>query len=171
MASTAITSTEYTANAVPYVTGMLMVGGNIYGYAGYSLGYQLNPIPRFAMMTCVNATTGNITWTLNGGVLPIAAANGYVIGKGINDGKLYCIGKGQTSTTVSAPANINHSRNNSNHLRHSPMTNLLSQPNAPAISDTNMSIWMDYLHMQNSTLLNTPPDCIGVPVHLNRSRS
>ena len=69
--SAAINSTEYTANAVPYVIGMLMVGGNIYGYAGYSEGYQINPIPRFAMMTCVNATTGDITWTLNGGVFPL----------------------------------------------------------------------------------------------------
>ena len=37
----------------------------------------------------------------------------------------------------------------------------------PAISDANMSVWMDYLHMQNSTLLNNPPDCTGVPVTLN----
>jgi len=62
---------------------MLMVGGNIYAYAGYSIGYQLNPIPRFAMMTCTNATTGDITWTLNGGVFPVAAADGYVLGVGI----------------------------------------------------------------------------------------
>ena len=101
--STAIPSTEYTDNVVPYVDGMLMVGGNIYAYAGYSILYQINPIPRFAMMTCTNATTGDITWTLNGGVCPIAAADGYVIGLGIYDGNLYCIGKGQTSTTVTAP--------------------------------------------------------------------
>ena len=36
----------------------------------------------------------------------------------------------------------------------------------PAISDANMSVWMDYLYMQNSTLLNNPPECIGVPVTL-----
>jgi hypothetical protein len=29
-----------------------------------------------------------------------------------------------------------------------------------------MSEWMDYLYMQNATLLNAPPDCIGVPVTL-----
>src|SRR4030042_1609727 len=55
------------------------------------------------MLVCVNATTGNITWTLNGGVFPAAAANGYVIGSGINDGNLYCVGKGKTQTTVTAP--------------------------------------------------------------------
>jgi hypothetical protein len=36
----------------------------------------------------------------------------------------------------------------------------------PAISDANMSVWMDYLHMQNSTLLSAPPNCNGVPVTL-----
>jgi hypothetical protein len=37
----------------------------------------------------------------------------------------------------------------------------------PAISDADMSVWMDYLHMQNATLLNTPPACNGVPVSLD----
>jgi outer membrane protein assembly factor BamB len=103
--SQAILSTEYTNNVVPYVVGLVMEGGNIYAYAGYSTAYQLNPIPRFAMLTCVNATTGNTIWTLNGGIHPVAAANGYVIGPGINDGNLYCVGKGQTSTTVTIQNN------------------------------------------------------------------
>ena len=32
------------------------------------------------LMICINATTGDTTWTLNGGVAPTAAADGYVIG-------------------------------------------------------------------------------------------
>jgi hypothetical protein len=160
--STAIPSTEYPANAVPYVDGMLMVGGNIYAYAGYSVLYQMNPIPRFNMMTCTNATTGDITYTLNGGVFPIAAANGYVIGLGINDGNMYCIGKGQTSTTVTAQQQVGGSVL----IQGSVLDQSPAQPNMPAISDANMSVWMDYLNMQNSTLLNAPPACIGVPVTL-----
>jgi len=46
------------------------------------------------------------------------------------------------------------------------MDNSPGQPNTPAISDANMSVQMDYLHMQNSTLLNAHTDCIGVPVTL-----
>ena len=83
-----------------------MVGGNIYAYAGYSSWIQINPIPRFAMIVCINATTGDIIYTLNGGVRPSAAANGYVIGTGIYDGNLYCIGKGPTSTTVTAQQQV-----------------------------------------------------------------
>ena len=47
--STAINSTEYTENAVPDVIGLVMVGGNIYAYSGYSVLYQLDPIPRFGV--------------------------------------------------------------------------------------------------------------------------
>jgi hypothetical protein len=158
-----IPSTEYTANAVPYVTGMLMVGGNIYGYAGYSIGYQINPIPRFAMMTCVNATTGDITYTLNGGVFPVAAADGYVIGLGIYDGKLYCVGKGKTQTTVTAPLTT-VAAGTGVLIQGLVMDMSPASPNTPAISDADMSEWMDYLHMQNATLLNSPPTPNGVTV-------
>jgi len=160
--NTAIPSTEYTANAVPYVTGMVMVGGNIYGYAGYSIGYQINPIPRQAMMVCVNATTGNIIYTLNGGVFPLAAADGYVIGVGIYDGNLYSVGKGQTLTAVTAQQQVGGSVL----IQGSVLDQSAGQPDTPAISDANMSVWMDYTHMQNSTLLNAHANYIGVPVTL-----
>ena len=94
--STAIATGEYTENAVPFNIGMLMVGGNIYAYAGYSVDYQIDPMPRFGVLACVNATTGDVTYTLNGAVYPVAAANGYVIGIGVYDENLYCLGKGPT---------------------------------------------------------------------------
>jgi len=171
--STAIPSTEYTENAVPYVIGMLMVGGNIYAYAGYSVSYQIDPMPRFGMLICTNATTGDITYTLNGAVYPSAAANGYVIGIGVYDWNLYCIGQGTTSTTVTAQQQVGGSvLIQGSVLDKSPTSSdaLLTAkyPNGvPAISDANMSVWMDYLHMQNATLLNTPPACNGVPVSLS----
>lgn len=158
-------STEYTNNAVPYVTGMLMVGGNIYAYAGYSIGYQINPIPRFAMLVCVNATTGDITYTLNGGVFPVAAANGYVIGLGIYDGNLYCVGKGQTSTSITAP-DVAVPKGTALTIKGTVLDQSPAQPGTSAVSDEDMSEWMDYLNMQNATLLNNPPIPQGVPVKL-----
>ena len=41
-----------------------------------------------------------------------------------------------------------------------------ASPGTPAVSDASMSEWMDYLHMQNATLLNDPPKEQGVPVTL-----
>ena len=159
-------STEYPNNAVPFVyTGLILVDGKLYGYAGYSIGYEIDPVPRFAMMVCANATSGDIVFTLNGGVQPAAAANGYLQGSGVFDGQLYCLGKGQTSTTVSAPQTA-ITAGTPVIISGTVLDQSAAQPNTAAISDANMSVWMDYLHMQNSTLLNTPPDCIGVPVTL-----
>ena len=174
--STPFASTEYPNNAIPMVTpDLVMVGGNIYSYAGYSSSYQLNPVPRFAMLVCINATTGKITWTLNGGFFPTATANGYLMGPSQYDGNMYCLGKGTTSTTVTAPLTavpsgtamtiqgsvFDLSPGGSNTAVTAKFPNGL-----PAISDANMSAWMDYLYMQNATLLNNPPNCIGVPVTL-----
>ena len=159
-------STEYANNAVPYAyAGVVMEGGLIYGYAGYSTLYQIDPLPRFNMLVCYNATTGDTVFALNGGIDTSAAANGYVIGNSINDGNMYCVGKGQTSTTVSAPQTA-ITAGTSVLISGTVMDQSAAQPNTPAISDANMSEWMDYLHMQNSTLLNSPPNCIGVPVSL-----
>jgi hypothetical protein len=169
-------STEYVNNAVPFVHGgTVLVDGKLYEYGGYSIGYEIDPVPRFAMLVCINATTGDIIFTLNGGVLPNAAANGYVIGSGIFDGNLYCLGKGTTSTTVSAPQTTIAAGTSAiisgTVLDKSPASSgadlMAKYPNGvPAISDADMSVWMDYLHMQNATLLNNPPNCNGVPVSL-----
>jgi hypothetical protein len=114
------------------------------------------------MLFCINATTGDIEWTLNGGVWPSAAANGYFAGYGIYDGNIYCVGKGQTSTTVAAQQQVGGSVL----IQGSVLDQSAAQPNTAAISDADMSVWMDYLHMQNSILLNNPPKCTGVPVTL-----
>jgi hypothetical protein len=170
--SAPIPSTEYTNNVLPYVTGLVEVGGNLYGYAGYSIDYQINPIPRFAELECINATTGDTTWTLNGGLLPVAAADGYLLAESIYDGNLYCIGQGPTSTTVTAQQQvggsvlIQGSVLDKSTASSSTTLTAMYENGVPAISDANMSVWMDYLHMQNATLLNAPPDCIGVPVTL-----
>ena len=171
--SAAIPSTEDTENVLPLVVaGMVMVGGNIYVYAGYSLSYQINPVPRFSEIICVNATTGDTTYTLNGGVCPSAASNGYLIGNSIFDGNMYCIGQGPTSTSVTAQQQvggsvlIQGSVLDTSPASSDPTLKAMFSDGVPAISDDNMSVWMDYLHMQNSTLLNAPPDCMGVPVTL-----
>jgi hypothetical protein len=171
--STAIPSTEDTENVLPFAYGdPVLVGGNLYEYAGYSPGYQINPVPRFSMMLCINATTGKTEWTLNGGVIPTAASGGYIIGSGIFDGNLYCVGKGPTSTAVTAQQQVGGSvliqgsvLDTSSGCSSATLTAMFAN-GVPAISDENMSVWMDYLYMQNSTLLNAPPDCIGVPVTL-----
>jgi len=163
--SKAIPSTEYPNNAVPYVTSLLMVDGKLYGFAGYSSQYKINPISRFAMMICINATNGDTIFTLNGGIRDAAAANGYVIGTGDLDGNLYCLGKGKTQTTVTAPLTTVNART-SVLIQGSVMDLSPASENTPAVSDEDISEWMDYLHMQNATLLNDPPKPDGVTVRV-----
>jgi hypothetical protein len=125
------------------------------------------------MMLCINATTGYVEWTLNGGVAPNAASDGYLIGQSIFDGNLYGIGKGPASTTVTAQQQqvggsvlIQGSVLDQSPASSSVDLTAMFPNGVPAISDADMSVWMDYLHMQNATLLNAPPNCIGVPVTL-----
>jgi hypothetical protein len=158
-------SSEYTANVIPYAFGFIGAGNNLYAYAGYSVGYEINPIPRFAMLVCIDATSGQIDWTLNGGIYPTASAYGYVIGIGEFDGNMYCIGKGQTSTSVSVQDNV-ISKGATTLITGNVLDQSPAQPNTPAVADDSMSEWMDYLHMQNATLINSPPTPKGVQVTL-----
>jgi hypothetical protein len=170
--SKAISSTEYPNNAVPTVNSVIMVDGKLYGFAGYSSQYKINPISRQAMIVAINATNGDTIFTLNGGLRSSATANGYVIATGDYDGNLYCLGKGQTSTTVTAQQQvggsvlIQGSVLDTSEVSSSEDLTARFANGVPAISDADMSVWMDYLHMQNATLLNNPPICTGVPVTL-----
>jgi len=164
--STAIPSTEYANNVIPLIQGgFVLVDGKIYVYGGYAISYQIDPVPRFACLLCINATTGDTLFTLNGGVAPSAAANGYLIGASTFDGNLYCLGKGKTSTSITIQNNAIVQGATvliqGNVLDQSP-----AQPGTPAVSDASISEQMDYLHMQNSTLLNSPPTPTGVQVTL-----
>ena len=167
-------STEYTSNVVPYTHGgSILMGGLFYEYGGYEPSYELDPIPRFAFTICVNVTTGATVWVLNGGVNPLAAADGIMIEGNQLNGLMYGIGKGPSATTVTAQQQvggnvlIQGSVFDKSPIGSYSATITAMYPNGlPAISDDNMSVWMDYLYMQNATLLNAPPNCNGVPVSL-----
>ena len=164
--STVAESTEEASNSKGRWYGLVVAGGIVYNYAGYSpLIYELNPIPRFSFLDAINATTGETVFKLNGGLYPVAAANGYLMAVSFFNGYEYCLGKGQTSTEVSIQNNVITKGANvlieGNVLDQSP-----ASPGTPAVSDASMSEWMDYLHMQNATLLNNPPKEQGVPVTL-----
>ena len=163
--STPIPSTEYPTNVVPYWIGSIIAGGNIYLYGGGTTSYEQNPIPRFAMLVCINATTGQTTFTLNGGIVPGAEVSGYLFGTSTYSGYLYCLGKGQTSTAVSVQNNV-IAKGATVQIQGNVLDQSPAQPGTPAVSDSSMSEQMDYLHMQNATLLNSPPTPQGVQVTL-----
>jgi hypothetical protein len=161
-----IPSTEYPSNSLPVYNQLLEANGIIYAYGGQLVdSYQLNPIQRFGTVIAINATNGDTIFTLNGGLFPSCISGGNMGCLGTYDGIYYMLGKGKTSTSITIQNDVVASGATilikGNILDQSP-----AQAGTPAVSDASMSEWMDYLHMQNATLLNNPPQETGVPVIL-----
>jgi hypothetical protein len=147
---------------------MFIANGMIYVIHTEHSGYEQS-LPADAPMICLNATSGDVIWRADGlirgthwGGYPIigdsiiAALNTY-------DLQIYAIGKGPSSVTVDAPM-TGVSVGSSLVIRGtvtdvSPGTEQtevkLRFPNGvPAISDANMTEWMQYVYQQTSKPAN-----------------
>jgi hypothetical protein len=95
-------------------------------------------------------------------------SNGYLIAASQYDNLIYCIGKGPSATTVSAPENAQPVGSpvliKGTVTDQSPGQTCLGIPakGTPAISDANMEEWMEYLYEQQAF----PTNAVGVKVHL-----
>ena len=161
---------DYVGATDEAVTGNQPFNGKAAGAGGIlyystSTTYSLEPRTRFHELVAINESTGHFLWTLPMDINPTAIAYGYLIGTDNEDGVQYAFGQGQTSTTVTAPTTAT-ALGNSLVIQGTVMDQSPGQPNTPAISDANMSVWMDYLHGQNATMINSPPSLQGVPVQL-----
>ncbi|HLN45881.1 MAG TPA: PQQ-binding-like beta-propeller repeat protein [Candidatus Sulfotelmatobacter sp.] len=139
-------------------------------YYSTATTYSMMPRVRFQVLACINETTGKFLWVLPIGIGPTAVANGYIVGTDSDNGMQYCLGKGQTKTTVETPL-TGVPAGTSVVIKGTVMDLSPGAPNTPAISDTDMSEWMDYLYGQNATLLNNPPKPDGVTVRLSAMNS
>jgi outer membrane protein assembly factor BamB len=136
------------------------------------------PIYKGATIRCLNATTGDEIWTLPGFAESTsfysrlgAIADGYLAYFNAYDGQVYCIGKGPSATTVSAPQTV------ITEGQSVVITGMVTDQSAgakqkvqdgefsmvPAMSDASMSEWMQYIYMQKPM----PSDATGVEVSLD----
>jgi len=147
--------------------------GNIYlGHTEHSVN---TPMPRGAPFICLNATTGEEIWRINGAFRQTRWGGRAIIGDSIiatmdtYDQRVYAIGKGPSATTVSIQNDV---------ITHggsvlvkgmvtdiSPGTQEYSKtarfPNGvPAVADENQSDWMLYVYKQ----FERPADAVGVEV-------
>ena len=128
--------------------------------------YSMMPRTRFQELVCIDEATGKFIWRLPIGPLaPRAIADGYLVATDGDNGMEYCIGKGKTATTVTAPLTA-VSAGTGVLVQGTVMDMSPAAPNTPAVSDADMSVWMDYINGQNATLINNPPTPHGVPVQL-----
>ncbi len=146
---------------LPFLGGDLTIADEIiFAPTGNSHG---DPIFRGAKLYAIDAMSGEQVWSINGfflGTMPIA--DGYLVGQNGYDNQIYCFGKGQTATTVDAePAII---AKGTNVLIKGTVTDQSSgAADTPAISDADMSAWMEYLYQQQSM----PQNVEGVEVTLD----
>ena len=94
-------------------------------------------------------------------------ADGYLVTHSEADGLMYCFGKGQTETSVSVSDGVIN-EGSSVLVKGSVLDMSPAQAGTAAISDVDMTVWMEYLHQMNATLVNNPPmTAKGVEVSLD----
>ncbi|MCW4005550.1 MAG: PQQ-binding-like beta-propeller repeat protein [Candidatus Bathyarchaeota archaeon] len=161
--------------ATPYGRYPLGIGaiadGKVYLY---STEHSANsPLTPGAKIRCVDAYSGDEVWsvfsygTQNG----MAVADGYLVFLDLYDMQIYCVGKGPSALTVTAPTTA--TPQGINVLIQGTITDEASGtkqteqaarfPNGvPAVSDSSMNEWIEYVYMQKPL----PTDVTGVEVHL-----
>ena len=139
------------------------------------------PIWRGQNLRCIDAETGEEIWKIsffsaNGGAhltgIVVFMGERHIVGLNYYDNQIYCYGKGPSATTVTASPSI-IAKGDSVLIKGTVIdtaagTKQLEQaarfPNGvPAISDADMSAWMEYVYMQQPI----PADATGVEVSLD----
>ncbi|MBT0159410.1 PQQ-like beta-propeller repeat protein [Candidatus Bathyarchaeota archaeon A05DMB-2] len=135
------------------------------------------PLYKDALFRCINATTGEEIWTLMGYATNMyggtdLVADGFLAFLNCYDMQIYCVGKGPSALTVTAP-DVGVEVGKSIVIRGTVMdisagTKQDEQaarfPNGvPAVSDESMKEWMEYVYMQKPK----PTNVIGVPVKID----
>ena len=143
--------------------------GKIYATTGIFAPSSMSYV-RGNRLWCVDAETGKNIWSILGTFLGPAVADGYLVTLNGEDNQIYCFGKGQTATTVTATPGVGNVVTIQGTVTdQSPGQTCLGIPAAgtPAISDASMEQWMEYLYMQKPM----PTNATGVPVMLQATGS
>jgi outer membrane protein assembly factor BamB len=134
------------------------------------------PLWRGSYLRCINITDGTEMWKildyLGFSGTGTSLADGYIVSCSTYDNTVYAFGKGPSATSVTASPKV--SVKGSSVLMEgmvtdiSPGTEKLTQTaryanGVPAIADTNMQAWMEYLYMQQAF----PSSAQGVQVTLS----
>ncbi|MCW4045828.1 MAG: PQQ-binding-like beta-propeller repeat protein, partial [Candidatus Bathyarchaeota archaeon] len=132
------------------------------------------PLRRDANIWCLDAETGTLLWKIQAWPSALRIADGRLVYFDIFDNQIYCLGKGQSATTVSAPQTFitqgqsvmitGTVTDQSPSGRHNAAGSLdFTLKGTPAISDEDMEAWMEYLFQQRPI----PANAKGVDVTLD----
>jgi outer membrane protein assembly factor BamB len=138
-------TTETPYNTWPFFSTPAVADGKIY-MSNAEHTFTL-PLIRGMRLHCVDAYTGKGIWNISGSMSPLLVADGYLLGTNYYDAMLYCFGKGQTATTVSAPQTT-ISKGSGVLIEGTVLDQSPAQPGTPCVSKESMTAWMEHLHMQ-----------------------
>jgi outer membrane protein assembly factor BamB len=119
------------------------------------------PLYRGEKFFAIDAHTGKGLWNISGWLAPKAIADGYLVAFNAYDNQIYTFGKGPSKTTVSAPQ-AGVTKGSPVMITGTVTDQTPKLKDTPAISDTDMSAWMEYMYMQRQI----PGNAKGVPVTL-----
>ncbi len=120
------------------------------------------PLWRDSYVRCVNLTDGTLVWKLLDFNMGLSVADGYIVTGSQYDNNVYCIGKGPSATTVTAP-NSGVTMGSSFTITGTVTDQSPGAKGTPAISDASQEAWMEYLYEQQVM----PTNATGVPVSLD----
>jgi len=145
----------------PFYSGLLIADGKVFASNGEHS--PSTPLWRGEKLHVINATTGAPLWNLTAWFISHGniVADGYFVGLNGYDNQLYCIGKGPSATTVSAPLTT-ITDGQSLMITGAVIDQSPAQKGTACVADESMSGWMEYLHMQQALPTNTK----GVEVKL-----
>ena len=159
----------------PYWHTTMYVGAIADGKAYcYTSEHSVNsPIRRDANVWCVDLTTGEMLWKMSAWAMGIKVADGRLVYLNSVDNQIYCLGRGPSATTVSAPQAIpalgasvmiqGTVTDQSPSGRHNVAGSLdFSLKGTPAISDADQEAWMEHMFQGNTK----PANAKGVEVTL-----
>ena len=116
---------------------------------------------RGSQLWAIDINTGELVFKVNGMYRHPVVADGIVIALNSYDGQVYAFGKGTSKTTVSAPQ-VAVAKGTAVMITGTVTDQTPAAKDTPAISDADMSEWMEYKYMQKVM----PSDAKGVQVKL-----
>jgi hypothetical protein len=117
---------------------------------------------RGAKLTCLDAETGDLLWSVSGMLRHAAISDGILTALNSYDGQVYTFGKGPSKTTVSAPQ-TQVTLGEKVMITGTVTDQTPASKDTPAISDESMGAWMEYLYMQKVY----PANATGVEVTID----
>jgi outer membrane protein assembly factor BamB len=159
----------------PYGNYPMSIGavsdGKIYTYT--SEHSYTHPLYRGPNLRCINATDGTELWSILDFGSGFAIADGRLLSSNSMDNEIYCYGKGPSATTVYIQNDVTTYGNSilvkgtvtddtPTGRRNTNDKIDFTLQGTPAISDEDMSAWMEYIFMQQEK----PKDAKGVEVVL-----